>query len=125
MFPIWKHAGEHMEFISPENPLFPEFKEALQQVGEVVINGQKHLDAEQRKAEAAAGQETDNGSTPGVTRQAIEAQALLSQLEVQKKQQDLAFDQAEHKQKLAFKDAEFAQNIRQKAMEQSMQKKPQ
>jgi len=125
MFPIWKHAGEHMQFISIENPLFPEFKEALQQVGEVVINGQKHLDAEQRKAEAAAGQEVDNGNTPGVERQAIEAQALLQQLEVQKKQQDLAFDQAERKQKLAFNDVEFAQKIKQDAIKQSMQKPPQ
>jgi len=126
MFPIWKHAGEHMQFISPENPLFPEFKEALQQVGEVVINGQKHLDAEARKAQAATGEAGAEGETPpGVSRQAIQAQAMLDQLEVQKKQQDLAFDQAERRQKLAFNDVEFAQKIRQDAIKQSMQKKPQ
>ena len=125
MFPIWKHAGEHMQFISPENPLYPEFKEALQQVGEVVINGQKHLDAEARKAQEAAGEQVDNGNTPGVERQAIEAQAALQQLEIQKKQQDLAYDQAERKQKLAFNDVEFAQRIKQDAIKQSMQKPPQ
>jgi len=126
MFPIWKHAGEHMQFISPENPLFPEFKEALQQVGEVVINGQKHLDAEARKAQEAAGETVEGGDTPpGVSRQAIQAQALLAQLEVQGKQQDLAFNAAERRQKLAFNDVEFAQKIKQDAIKQSMQKKPQ
>ena len=118
MFPVWQHATEHMQFISPENPLYPEFKASLEQIGEVVINGQKHLDAEARKAQRAAGEEVaDGGSTPGVERQAVEAQTML---ELQKKQQDLQFDQERHRQDMAFRDAKNAQDLRQRMAEAAL-----
>lgn len=120
MFPVWQHATEHMQFISPQNPLYPEFKAALEQIGEVVINGQKHLDAEARKAQRAAGEQVDeSGATPGVSRQAVEAQTML---ELQKKQQDLQFDAERHRQEMAFKDAKNAQDLRQKIAEAALKR---
>jgi len=123
MQPIFEHAEQHMERIDPANSLFPDFKEALQQIGEVVINGRKHIDAEKRKAEEEAGKAQAEGGLPqGTENAAIDAQARLAMLDVTARQQDLAFDAEKHRQDLAFKDAEFAQSLQQEAIKQSMQK---
>jgi hypothetical protein len=131
MMPIWQHAGEHMQFVDPMNPASKEFKEALQQLGEVITNGQKHLDAEakrQQKEMGAEGEGGENyGGTPASTyKQSVQAQAKLVDLELDtaKKQQDLAFDAEKRKQELAFRDAQFAQNIRHKAAELKLKKPP-
>jgi NAD-specific glutamate dehydrogenase len=127
--PIWQHAGEHMQFVDPMNPASKEFKEALQQLGEVITNGQKHLDAEakrQQKEMGAEGKGGENyGGTPASTyKQAVQAQQALTDLELDaaKKQQDLAFDAEKRKQDLAFRDAQFAQSIRHKAAELKLKK---
>lgn len=121
MLMIWQHAGEHMQFVSQQNPLFPIYKEELQQLGEVIINGSKHLEAEQRKAAEAAGEE--NGQSPMLStdRQAVDAQARIAMLEGQKKAMELDFAARKHAQQLAQNDAKFAQQTAQNALKMRMQ----
>ena len=117
---MWTHAGEHMQFISQQNPLFPVYKEALQQLGEVVINGAKHLEAEQRKATEAAGQESE-APMLSTDRQAVNAAARLATLDVQKKALELDFAAKKNAQQLAQNDAKFAQQTTQNALKLRMQ----
>lgn len=105
---IWEHAGQHMQMIAPSNPLFPVYKEQLQQLGEVIINGTKHLEAEQRKAAKAAGQEAESPML-STDRQAVDAAARIAMLDERKKSMELDFARQKHEQQLAQKDADFAQ----------------
>lgn len=120
MLMIWQHCGEHMQFVSQQNPLFPIYKEELQQLGEVIINGSKHLEAEKRKAQEAAGEEAQ---TPMLStdRQAVDAQARIAMLEGQKKAMELDFAARKHAQQLAQNDAKFAQQTAQNALKMRMQ----
>jgi hypothetical protein len=120
MLMIWQHAGQHMQFISQKNPLFPIYKEELQQLGEVIINGSKHLEAEQRKAAEAAGQEGEPAML-STDRQAVDAAARIASLDVQKKALELDFAQRKNAQELAQKDAAFAQQTAQNALKMRMQ----
>lgn len=119
MLMIWQHAGEHMQFISPQNPLFPIYKEQLQQLGEVIINGTKHLEAEKRKAAEAAGQGAEEGQPPMLStdRQAVDAAARIALLDQQKKAMELDFAQSKFQQELAQNDARFAQQTAQRALD--------
>lgn len=120
MLMIWQHCGEHMQFVSQQNPLFPIYKEELQQLGEVIINGSKHLEAEKRKAQEAAGEEAQ---TPMLStdRQAVDAQTRIAMLEGQKKAMELDFAARKHAQQLAQNDAKFAQQTAQNALKMRMQ----
>lgn len=121
MLMIWQHAGEHMQFVSQQNPLFPIYKEELQQLGEVIINGSKHLEAEQRKAAEAAGEEGGQAPMLSTDRQAVDAQARIAMLEGQKKAMELDFAARKHAQQLAQNDAKFAQQTAQNALKMRMQ----
>lgn len=121
MGPIWRHAVEHMAYISPKNPLYKNFKEALSEIEEVVVNGEKKLAAEARRAEEQAGQQAAPGSDVplGILRQSADAGARLEMLDVQAKRQQLGFEAekqrlelAKKQQDLAFNDAKMANEIR-------------
>jgi len=121
--PIWRHAMEHMAYISDKNPLYKSFKEALSQIEEVVVNGEKKLAAEARRAqenpEAATG---DSEETPlSVLRQSVDAGARL---DVMAKRQQLQFDSekqslelAKKQQDLAYGDAKKAQELNKAAQQ--------
>ena len=116
--PIWRHTTEHMAYIDQKNPLYKPFKEALSQIEEVVVNGEKKLAAEAQRAqenpEAANG---ESESTPlSVLRQSVDAGAKLdimakrqqlgyeaqkNDLDLKKKQQDLAYGDAKRAQELS------------------------
>lgn len=121
--PIWRHATEHMAYISDKNPLYKPFKEALSQIEEVVVNGEKKLAAEARRAqenpEAATG---DSEETPlSVLRQSVDAGARL---DVMAKRQQLQFASEKHDlelanelQDLAYGDAKKAQELNRAAQQ--------
>lgn len=115
--PIWRHATEHMAYISDNNPLKKPFKEALSQIEEVVVNGEKKLAAEaQRAQENPQAANGESEQTPlSVLRQSVDAGAKLDimakrqqlqfegekqGLEIAKKQQDLAYGDAKRAQEL-------------------------
>jgi len=116
--PIWRHTTEHMAYIDQKNPLYKPFKEALSQIEEVVVNGEKKLAAEAQRAqenpETATG---DSEQTPlAVLMQSVDAGAKLdimakrqqlgyeaqkNDLDLKKKQQDLAYGDAKRAQELS------------------------
>jgi len=108
-----QHAGEHLQFIDPMDPRAKMFKEALQQFNEVITNGAKHVEAEQRKMEKAQAEglempETE-GTPQGVFARSVDAAARMESLMGSQK---LEQQQLEFRQKLAFRDAEAAQKLR-------------
>lgn len=110
-----EHATQHMQFIDPMSEPYPVFKEALQQLNEVIVNGAKHIAGEERKMQKAAerGQPAPDisGTPPGIEIQAADARAKLETM-----QQESAFklqsQRAEAQQKLAINDAFAAQKIK-------------
>lgn len=108
-----QHAMEHLQFIDPMDTRARMFKEALQQLNEVITNGAKEVEADQKKmAEAQAeGREAPapDGTPAGVFARSVDAAARLDTMLGQQKlqQESVAF-----RQKLAFKDAEMAQKLR-------------
>lgn len=110
-----EHATQHMQYIDPMSEPYPVFKEALQQLNEVITNGAKHIEGEARKAQKAAemGQAAPDtaGTPPGIAMQAADARARLETM-----QQESAFklqaQRAEAQQKLAINDAFAAQKIK-------------
>jgi hypothetical protein len=110
-----EHATAHMEFIDPMTEPYPVFKEALQQLNEVITNGAKHIESERRKAEKAAamGQPAPDtaGTPPGIEMQAADARARLETMQ-QESVFKLQAKEAETRQKLAINDAFAAQKIR-------------
>jgi len=114
-----------MQFISQRNPLFKIYKEELQQLGEVVINGAKHLEAQQRKAAEQAqqaGQEVpaQESAMLSTDRQAVDAAARIAMLDAQKKALELDFAAKKSAQELAQNDAKFAQQTAQNALKMRM-----
>jgi len=117
------HCGEHMKFIDPESEPYRMFKQALQQLNEVITNGAKHLEADQRKEQEAlqrGEQPPDTSETPpGVFKQAVgtdvELRMLLEQnrtkMEIEKQQAD---------QKLLINDAFAAQKLQHQAASQQL-----
>jgi hypothetical protein len=123
MQPVWQHAqDDHLPLLNPNSPETAQFRQALQQFGEVIINGGKHL-AKQQEKEMAAGME---GDTPlGVERQAADAaartafleatatqaKAAMLELSLAEKQQAMQIRQQEAQQKMALRDAEVAAKL--------------
>jgi hypothetical protein len=115
--PIWRHTTEHMAYIDQKNPLYKTFKEALSQIEEVVVNGEKKLAAEaqreQENPELANGESLEtplsvlrNSADAGARldvmakRQELGYQSQKQQLEIAKKRQDLAYGDAKRAQEL-------------------------
>lgn len=141
MSPLFQHCNEHMQFMDPMSPMTADFRQGLQQLGEVVTNGQKHIDAEAQKAAKAAGEEVADGygGIPASDyKQAVQAQKELNDLNLDtqrqelsvqadraKKVQDLAHQQAKNRIALAAQQGKAAIDIRAKAAkEKTSTKKP-
>lgn len=107
-----EHCNEHMRFLDPESPPYRSFKEQLQQTNEVITNGAKHLEADQRKAAEAAGQAAPGEETPpGVFGQAVDTRARLEVMQQENRtKQEILKQQAD--QKLLINDAFAAQKLR-------------
>lgn len=124
-----EHCGLHMEYLDPMSPPYRQFKQMLQQLGEVITNGAKHLEAERRKAEkeqAKMQQQPvpEDGTPPGVFGQAVDAAAKLEML-TQKGLTELELKKKAADQELLINDAFAAQKIRHaEAMQQVKSKAP-
>ena len=111
-----EHCGMHMEYLDPESAPYREFKQQLQQLGEVITNGAKHLEAERRKAEKEQAkmqgqQATEDGTPPGVYGQAVDAAAKLELL-TQQGLTKMELQKREADQKLLINDAFAAQKLK-------------
>ena len=108
------HCNEHMRFLDPESPPYRLFKEQLQQTNEVITNGAKHLEADQRKAaeaEAKGQPAPDETTPPGVFGQAVDTRARLETMQQENRtKQEITKQQAD--QKLLINDAFAAQKLR-------------
>lgn len=127
--PLWRHASEHMAYISPKDPQFKAFKEALAEIEEVVLNGEKKLAAEARRAQEQ-GEQTGQPAPDGtgeaplsVLRQSAEAGARL---EMMKQQNQLSYLTAKNQmdldskaQEKAFKEAQYVLKLREQAAKQA------
>lgn len=109
-----EHTVAHMEFVSVENENYPAFKEALQQLNEVIVNGAKHIESEQRKiakAEAEGQPAPETAGTPsGVFAQSVDARARLESM-----QQELQITREGARQKMALKELETASKLKSQA----------
>lgn len=128
MFPVWQHTNQHMQLLDPNNPNLKGWKQALEVMGEEIINGQKHLDAVARKAQKAQGQTPqgqqqqapqgtppEQGASPdsapaNVLREAVRDQTMLGFLQ-QKNAMQLQQMAAKSSQAMALKDAEKAHEM--------------
>lgn len=120
------HCTEHMQYIDPETEPYPIFKEALQQLNEVIVNGAKHIESERRKMEKAAarGQPAPDieGTPPGIEIKAADARARLATMQQEsafklqakrvEAEQDLIIRQRKADQDLAINDAKAASQLR-------------
>lgn len=120
------HCNEHMKFLDPESPPYRKFKEELQQTNEVITNGAKHLEADQRKAaeaEAAGRPAPEEETPPGVFGQAVDTRARLETMQQESKtKQEIA--QQEAAQKLLINDALAAQKLQHAAAAQQIKSAP-
>ena len=120
MQPIWEHANQHMQFVPQNEPLRKTYKEELEQLGEVIINGSKHLDAQKRKQQGMQTQPGEASPESGTFRQAVDAQARLQELDAASKAQQLDFAQQRHNQEMAQKQAEFVQKTQQRQLDMTL-----
>lgn len=108
------HCGEHMQYIDPGSVPYRQYKQALQQLNEVITNGAKHLEADERKAREQEEQMTQqppmDETPPGVYGQAVDAQAKLEML-VQQNRTKLEIEKQKADQKLLINDALARQKI--------------
>jgi hypothetical protein len=108
---IQGHITDHMAYISVEDQNYPDFKEALQQLNEVIVNGAKHIESEEMRAQEAAarGEQAPStaGTPPGVFGQSVDARARLEEF----KQKNL-INLEMAKQKMVITDALAAQKIK-------------
>jgi len=107
------HTGQHMEYIDPMSAPYSQFKEALQQFNEVITNGAKSLEAQQRRAQKqqAEGHAVQGIETPpGVYGAAVDASAKADIL-LATSQTKMGIMKKEAEQRLAINDALAAQKI--------------
>jgi hypothetical protein len=112
-----------MQYIDPESQPYRTYKQALQQLNEVITNGAKHLEADQRKAQKAMEKglppPEEDGTPPGVHGQAVDAKARLEMIR-QEGLTKLEIKKQEADQKLLFNDAFAAQKLKQMSAEQQI-----
>lgn len=116
---VWAHGQEHLPYLDPTTPDAAQLREAYQQYGEVITNGQKHLAKEEQRAMAEQeGGEAMSGAELSTYGKVVDAQARTADLEFDatKKAMELSAKDAEHKQRLAQNDVAFAQKLRQTAL---------
>lgn len=125
MEPVWTHCiNDHMPEIPVTNVDHGRFKEALQQLGELITNSRKHLDAEAiREQEASAeagvapeGTGFETGEDPlGLLRASVDASARAAQKDqvvIEETRQRIRQDAEKHRQQLAINDTKLALEVR-------------
>lgn len=125
MQPIWEHSiNDHLPMVNPMNPDYKRFKEALQQLGELIKNSRKHLDAEDARAAEEAGEaegELYGGTQPGLFAAAVDANARAAEkdtVEIEKTRAQIQMDMQRHQQEMAANDVKLALEV-QKAGQQN------
>ncbi len=114
MQPIWEHSiNDHLPRINEMNPEYKRFKEALQQLGELITNTVKHLEKEDEREAMARGQE-EAEMEQGTFRTAVDANAraaMKDQVEIQKVEAQVAMEQQKHQQEMASNDVRLALEV--------------
>lgn len=110
MVMIHAHATQHVEMGGSDpaiSDMVSNYRQQLQQYGEMIWNGQEKLKAEARKAE----KEAANAAQEGQQAQPTQDQSLPPEMERKLIEQNLRLQmkQEEHQQKLQMRQAEFAQ----------------
>jgi hypothetical protein len=123
MQPVWEHCiNDHMPLIDPRNPDYSRFKAASQQLGELIKNSRKHLDAEdQREAEKAAEEQGQQapadqyGGTPGgLFAAAVDANARAADKDaavIDKTRAETQIALEKHRQQMAANDVKLALDV--------------
>jgi hypothetical protein len=126
MQPIWEHGiNDHLPMVNPMNPDYKRFKEALQQLGELIKNSRKHLDAEDKKMAEEEGQaegELYGGTQPGLFAAAVDANARAAQkdmVEIEKTRAQIQRDQQRHDQEIAANDVKLALEVQKAGAQKS------
>ncbi len=121
MSPVWEHSNVHLEQLPIDHPERGAIKQALQQVGEVITNQMKKLNAEAQRAQAA---EAEQGGGEGNDRTANDLiQATQAQIKLQSLANEAAYDEARKQRELDHADKKFAQGLMFKAAEQAVKSK--
>lgn len=114
------HTQTHLDYIQ-SHPQAAEWRQALQQTNEIVVNGQRSLEKKQKQAaEAEARGETldqvsgEIGAAESIqNQQALESlKAVLTEKQIAKIDQDMLIKQQQHQQKMAKEDILLAQKVR-------------
>lgn len=126
MQPIWEHSiNDHLPMVNPMNPDYKRFKEALQQLGELIKNSRKHLDAEDQRAAEEAGEaeaEMYGGTQPGLFAAAVDANARAAQkdaVEIEKTRAQIQMDMQRHNQEMAAADVKLALEVQKAGQQKS------
>lgn len=126
MQPIWEHSiNDHLPMVNPMNPDYKRFKEALQQLGELIKNSRKHLDAEDQRAAEEAGEaeaEMYGGTQPGLFAAAVDANARAAQkdaVEIEKTRAQIQMDMQKHNQEMAAADVKLALEVQKAGQQKS------
>lgn len=137
MQPIWEHAQNQHLPLTVGLPEHAAFKEALQQYGEFIVNGQKHLEAQRQHEEQEAIEAEEVAAVeqapPGLFKSAVDAQARAdaakSEVELEGQRQRVVADAVRARQEAAARDLEIASktvdlNAKVKALKNPPAKKP-
>lgn len=107
---LFQHASSHLEFIMGD-PAAPQFKQALQQLGEVVNNAVKASEKLARQQQEAQPQPEQGGELNlSLEQKVVEAQAKLRFAE-EKHAQEMRLKEEQTRQAMALADAEAAARI--------------
>lgn len=118
---LQEHTMTHLGFIE-HHPQAPEWRQALQQTDEVIVNGQRSLEKKMREQEEAAlaGEEYIEPVAEAGIADTIQLEQASAALDNALKEQKLniteeqqAMKAQEHEQKMLLRDAEAAMKIRQ------------
>jgi hypothetical protein len=122
--PVWEHTVEDLQLVDPKSPLFPDAKQQLREMSEVILNTAKELAAEEDRIadeqgrgtnpEGGAGEKDVGGEGANMANyaRAIDAKAKL-QFTLAKNTEDLRFQ----RQMNALKTAERVQAMNLKNVE--------
>lgn len=123
MSPVWEHSNQHLELLPITHPERGAIKQALQQVGEVITNQMKKLNAEAQRAQASEAEQTGWQEVDRTANDLI--QATQAQIKLQSLANEAAYDEAKKQRELDHADKKFAQSLMFKAAEQAVKPKKQ
>lgn len=115
MHPVWEHCNLHLELLPMNNPQRGAIKQALAQVGEVILNEGKKLAKEANAAQEQQGTPVSD-VTPNDTVQAAQAEAKLRDLQMSQE-----IKQRGREMELQHKDRKAAQELRISAAKQALE----